>query len=53
MSSVNVTSADAYVLYSLTIGEKAYPVLFVIQGGVPYGMSVDGDQVILLVSSDC
>jgi hypothetical protein len=50
VSSVNVTSADTNVLYNLTIGEKAYPVLFIIRGGVLDGMSIDGDQEILLVS---
>ena len=48
MSSVNVTSVD--ILYNLTIGEKAYPVIFIIRGGVVDGMSIDGDQKILLVS---
>ena len=50
VSSVNVTSADTNALYNLTIGEKAYPILFNIRGSVLDGMSVDGDQAILLVS---
>jgi len=48
VSSVNVTSLD--ILYNLTIGEKAYSVLFIIRGSVLDGMSIDGDQTILLVS---
>lgn len=50
MSSVNITSADTNALYNLTVGEKADPILFYIRGGVLDGMSVDGDQAILLVS---
>ena len=30
--------------------EKAHPVLFIIRGGILDGMSIDGDQTILLVS---
>jgi hypothetical protein len=48
VSSVNVTSVD--ILYNLTIGEKAYPVLFIIRGDVLDDMSIDGDQAILSVS---
>jgi hypothetical protein len=50
VSSVSLTSADTNALYNLTVGEKAYPILFYIRGGVLDGMSVDGDQAILLVS---
>jgi hypothetical protein len=50
VSSVNIMSADTNALYNLTVGEKAYPILFYIRGGVLDGMSVDGDQAILLVS---
>jgi hypothetical protein len=50
VNSVNVTSTDTNALYTLTVGEKAYPILFNIRGGVLDGMSVDGDQAILLVS---
>jgi hypothetical protein len=50
VSSINVTSADTNVLYNLTIGEKPYPVIFIIRGGVLDGMSIDGDQAILLAS---
>jgi hypothetical protein len=50
VSSVSITSADTNALYNLTAGEKAYPILFYIRGGVLDGMSVDGDQAILLVS---
>jgi hypothetical protein len=38
--------------YNLTFGEKAYPVVFNILGGILDNMSVDGDQAILLVSID-
>ena len=48
--SVSITSADTNALYNLTVGENAYPILFYIRGGVLDGMSVDGDQAILLVS---
>jgi hypothetical protein len=51
VSSANITSADANALYNLTFGEKAYPVVFNIRGGIIDNMSVDGDQAILLVSS--
>jgi hypothetical protein len=51
VSSANITSADANALYNLTFGEKAYPVVFNIRGGILDNMSVDGDQAILLVSS--
>jgi hypothetical protein len=50
VSSVSITSADTNALYNLTAGEKAYPILFYIRGGVLDSMSVDGDQAILLVS---
>jgi hypothetical protein len=50
VSSVNIMSADTNALYNLTVGEKAYPILFFIRGGFLDGMSVDGDQAILLVS---
>lgn len=50
VSSANITSADANTLYNLTFGEKAYPVVFNIRGGIIDNMSVDGDQAILLVS---
>jgi hypothetical protein len=50
VSSVSITSADTNALYNLTVGENAYPILFYIRGGVLDGMSVDGDQAILLVS---
>jgi hypothetical protein len=50
VSSVSITSADTNALYNLTVGEKAYPILFYIRGGILDGMSVDGDQAILLVS---
>ena len=50
MGSANVTSADANALYNLTFGEKAYPVVFNIRGGILDSMSVDGDQAILLVN---
>lgn len=50
VSGVNVTSSDTNALYSLTVGEKACPILFDTRGGVLDGMSVDGDQAILLVS---
>jgi hypothetical protein len=49
VSSVSITSADTNALYNLTVGEKAYPILFYIRAGVLDGMSVDGDQAILLV----
>ena len=52
VSSANITSADANALYNLTFGEKAYPVVFNIRGGILDNMSVDGDQAILLVSID-
>jgi hypothetical protein len=42
--------ADTNVLYNLTIGEKAYPVLFIFRGGILDGMLIDGDQAILLAS---
>jgi hypothetical protein len=50
VSSINIASADTNALYNLTVGEKAYPILFNIRVGVLDGMSVDGDQAILLVS---
>jgi hypothetical protein len=50
VSSVNVTIADTNALYNLTIGENAYPIQVNIRGGILDGMSVDGDQAILLVS---
>ena len=50
VSSANITSADANALYNLKFGEKAYPVVFNIRGGILDNMSVDGDQAKLLVS---
>ncbi|MFY9567008.1 MAG: hypothetical protein WAM27_11510 [Nitrososphaeraceae archaeon] len=34
VSSANITSADANALYNLTFGEKAYPVVFNMRGGI-------------------
>ena len=52
VSSAKITSADANALYNLTFGEKAYPFVFNIRGGILDNISVDEDQAILLVSID-